>query len=475
MKKRDFLKIGALGGLGIAGGLQSCKTDSGSASASVKHPEVLELARKKHNQSFNMSGYAAPKMDTVRIAYIGLGNRGSGAIRRIVNIANVEVKAVCDIRPEQAEKAKKFLEEKGHNPEVFSGSEDSWKAAIDRDDIDLVYICTPWSLHTPMSVYAMESGKHAAVEIPAALTLDECWQLVETSERTKKHCMMLENCCYGFFELLTLNMTRQGYFGEIVHVEGAYIHDLYDSLFAKEKRYDLWRLRENQKNGNLYPTHGFGPIAQIIDLNRGDQMDYLVSMSTNDFMKGPRAQKLAKEDPDFKEYEGKTFGGNMNTSIIRTHKGKTIMLQHDITSPRAYSRIHLVSGTEGAALQYPLPGKISKGHEWLSEEEFKKLEVQFEPPIVKRIGELAKKVGGHGGMDFLMDWRLIDCLRNGLPLDQDVYDAASWSCITALSNYSVSNRSASIEVPDFTGGAWKTNAPVDITMETGGNTAIKLV
>jgi hypothetical protein len=474
MKKRDFLKLSALGGLGVASSLQSCNAPINDSSTDVAHADILALSKKKHQQIFNMSGYAAPKIDTVRIAYIGLGNRGTGALKRIVNIANVEVKAICDVRPEKIENAKKILNERGHNPEIYMDSAEAWKAAVDREDIDLVYICTPWNLHAPMAIYAMESGKHAAVEIPAAVTLEECWQLVETSERTKKHCMMLENCCYGFFELLTLNMTRQGYFGDIVHVEGAYIHDLYNSLFDKEKRHDLWRLRENQRNGNLYPTHGLGPICQILDVNRGDQMDYLVSMSTNDFMKGPRAHQLAATDADFKEYAGKPFGGNMNTSIIRTHKGRTIMLQHDITSPRAYSRIHLVSGTEGAAQQYPLPGKISKGHEWLSEDEFKKLEAQFEPPIVKRIGELAKKVGGHGGMDFLMDWRLIDCLRNGLPLDQDVYDAASWSCITALTTYSTANRSASIDVPDFTGGSWKTNAPVDITMENGGNTAIKL-
>ena len=222
-------------------------------------------------------------------------------------------------------------------PDFSSGSPDAWRKVCERDDIDLIYICTPWSLHTPMALYAMEQGKHAVTEIPAALTLADCWRLVETSERTRRHCMMLENTCYDFFELLTLNMARQGYFGEIVHVEGAYIHDILDSFFDKSKRYDLWRLRENQQSGNLYPTHGLGPVAQILDINRGDKMDYLVSVSTNDFMIAPRAHALAAEDPDFKEFAGKTFRGNMNTTTIRTQKGKTIMLQHDVSSPRPYS------------------------------------------------------------------------------------------------------------------------------------------
>jgi hypothetical protein len=272
-------------------------------------------------------------------------------------------------------------------------------------------------------------------------------------------------------------MARQGYFGEIVHAEGAYIHDLYDSIFDKEKRYDLWRLRENQKNGNLYPTHGLGPVAQVLDINRGDKMNYLVSMSGNDFMIGERAQKLAKDHPDFKEFENKTFRGNMNTTTIRTQKGKTIMLQHDVTSPRAYSRLHLVSGTKGAAQKYPMVGeenrgRISQGHEWISDGEYTALEAKYQPEIVKRIGELAKKVGGHGGMDFLMDWRLIDCLRNGLALDQDVYDAASWSVISPLTEWSVANRSASIDIPDFTNGSWETNKPVDISLTEGANTAV---
>lgn len=468
MKKRDFLKLSSLGGLGL---LNLEHTESPSVKA--------EATWASYKQKFNMSGYAAPKLDTVRIGYIGVGNRGTGAVKRIVNLENIQVKAVCDIRPENAEAAKAFLTKAGQAPEVYTGSADAWKKMCERNDIDLVYICTPWSLHAPMALYAMEQGKHVAVEIPAATTVEDCWKLVETSERTKKHCMMLENCCYDFFEMLTLNMARQGFFGEIVHAEGAYIHDIYESFFDKTKRYDHWRLRENQRNGNLYPTHGLGPVAQVLDINRGDKMDYLVSMASNDFMLETRAQKLAAEDAAFAQFKGKKFRGNMNTTTIRTAKGKTIMLQHDVTSPRVYSRLHLISGTKGSAQKYPLSGegqqgRIAQGHEWMNDEEFKKLEEKYRPEIVKRIGELAKKVGGHGGMDFLMDWRLIDCLRNGLALDQDVYDAASWSVIGPLSEWSVSHRSNSIDIPDFTGGAWKNNKPVDIALEKGGNTGVRL-
>lgn len=474
MNKREFLKVAGLSGMALTGsGVVSCT--QGATEQKVNFPGTLELAKKTHSQSFNMTGFAAPAIDTVKIAYIGLGNRGYGALRRMVNIGNTEIKVLADIDPEKIERAKTFLAGKNKTAETYSGSEDAWKEAVDRDDIDLVYVCTPWALHAPMALYAMEKGKHVAVEIPAARTLEECWQLVETSERTKKHCVMLENCCYGFFELLTLNMARQKYFGEVVHVEGAYIHDLYDSLFDQSKRFDLWRLTENQRNANLYPMHGLGPVSQILDINRGDQYDYLVSMSSNDFMLKERADKLAAENPDYKQYGGKSYRGNMNTTTIRTKNGKSIMVQHDVTSPRPYSRLHLVSGTKGVASGYPLPGKVASGHEWLTEEEFKALEKQFEPPIVKRIGELAKKVGGHGGMDFLMDWRLIDCLRNGLPMEMDVYDAAAWSSIIPLSEWSIANRSNSIDVPDFTGGSWKTNKPVDISMSAGGNTEIILV
>jgi predicted dehydrogenase len=380
---------------------------------------------------------------------------------------------LCDLRTPKAELAKKILENTSHRPDLYSGGENEWKKMCERTDIDLIYIATPWSMHTPMAVYAMEHGKHVCTEVPAAKTLEECWQLVKTSERTRKHCIILENCCYDFFELLTLNMARQGYFGEVIHCEGAYIHDLLLDNFNKEKYWNMWRLKENMRNGNLYPTHGLGPIAQALNINRGDRMDYLVSMSGNDFLMGPMAKDLAAKDEFYKPYANKHFRGNMNTTTIRTALGKTIMLQHDVSSTRPYSRIHLVSGTKGAALKYPEPGRITANHEdWLKEDEVKALTEKYQPPIVKKVGEMAKQVGGHGGMDFLMDWRTIDCLRNGLPVDMDVYDAALWSSITPLSAMSITKRSGSVSVPDFTGGAWKTNQPVDIQLQKGGNTKV---
>lgn len=456
-KRREFLKASGLAGLGLIG--------AGSAFAETNINELPGQIQKYAGraQKFNMSGYAAPKIETVRVGIVGLGMRGPGAVNRLSKIEGVEIKALCDLMPERVEKAKEQLKDTSHNPDGYSGKVYSWKEMFDRPDLDLIYIATPWEWHTPMAVYAMEAGKHAACEVPIARTLDECWQLVETSERTKKHCMQLENCCYDFFELMTLKMAREGYFGEVLHVEGAYIHDLLALNFDKNGYQGMWRLKENYRDGNLYPTHGLGPICQILNINRGDQMDYLTSVSSNDFMMKEKAEELAAQDNFFSDFATKSYRGNMNTSVVKTKNGKTIMIQHDVTSPRPYSRLHVISGTEGFAQKYPSP-KVSRGHGWLNDEEFKDLETKYTPEIVQKVGELAKQVGGHGGMDFIMDWRLIDCLRNGLPLDQDVYDAALWSSISPLSEWSVANRSNSIDVPDFTGGSWKTNKPVPITL-----------
>jgi predicted dehydrogenase len=464
--RRNFLKLTGLTGLGVVGG--------GILKGFANGNTVTQSDKIPHNQRFNMSGYAAPKLDVVRVGFIGLGNRGPTHMMNMTKIEGVEIKALCDIRPEYANRAKKNIEGFFKKADIYTGDSEAWKKLCDRKDIDLVFIATPWDLHVPMAIYAMKQGKHVCIEVPAAVTLEECWQMVETSEHTRKHCMMMENCCYDFFELLTLNMSRQGFFGEIVHGEGAYIHNLLDMNFDKTKYWEMWRLKENmRRNGNLYPTHGLGPVCQIMNINRGDKMNYLTSESGKDFMMNEKAKELAAKDDFFKHYANKTYRGNMNTTTIRTHKGRTIMIQHDVTSPNVYSRIHKIVGTKGSCLKYPLPGRISKGGEnWLSEQEVKTLGEKYQPAIVKRIGELAKEVGGHGGMDFMMDWRTIDCLRNGLPLDQDVYDAALWSSISPLSEWSVANHSNSIRVPDFTYGSWTTNQPVDILLDQGGNTKL---
>lgn len=469
--RRDFLKFTGLAGIGLVG------ANIIPAFTSVKKAKVEanlgQAPVERRTQKFNMSGYSAPRIETVRIGFIGLGGRGPGHAANMSLLEGVEIKALCDIVPEEVEKTRKMIEFAGFKPDLYSGDANAWKKMCDRDDIDLVYICTPWNLHTPMAVYAMEHGKHAAIEVPAADTLEECWQLVEASEKNRKHCMMMENCCYDFFELLTLNMARQGFFGEIVHGEGAYIHNLLNSNFNKEGYWNMWRLRENaNRQGNLYPTHGLGPVCQVMDINRGDKMDYLVSVMSKDFQMNNKAKDLAASDDFFKQFVDNKYRGNMTTTTISTNKGRTIMVQHDVTSPNVYSRIHKISGTKAAALKYPLPAKISIGDEWVTDEEMKIIEEKYTPAIIKKVGEMAKKVGGHGGMDFLEDWRLIDCLRNGLPVDQDCYDAALWSSIAPLSEKSVAGRSNSVDVPDFTGGSWKTNLPVDILLEKGGNTKV---
>jgi predicted dehydrogenase len=477
--RRNFLRTAAVAGAAACAGnaLAGCAGNG----KDVQLPEIEQSAGRKYSQRFNMSGYCADPIDRVRVGLIGLGDRGSGAVKRLIRIEGVEVVALADLRQNAVDLSQRDLAAAGLPAAMgFAGDDYAWKGLCDLENVDLVYICSPWIWHTPMALYAMEQGKHVAVEIPAARTIDDAWQLVETSERTRRHCMMLENCCYDFFEMLTRNMARQGMFGDLIHGEGAYIHNLMGYNFKKpidDRQSDgaytgMWRLRENaSRNGCLYPTHGLGPICQIMNINRGDRMEYLTSMSTNDFGMKERANELAASDEFYAEFRDRNYRGNMNTSLIRTALGRTIMIQHDVTSIRPYSRIHLVSGTLGMAVKYPSE-RIALGHSWVRDDELAILRDQHAPEIIKRVGDMARQVGGHGGMDFIMDWRLIDCLRNGLPVDQDVYDAASWSSVGPLSEWSVANRSASIEIPDFTCGKWRENKPHEINLEHGGNTGV---
>ncbi len=477
--RRSFLKTATFAGAGaMAGGLIS-GCSPGQPESNL--PVILDSVKISHKQKFNMSGYAAPALPTVRVGIIGLGDRGSEAVQRLSYIEGVEIKALCDKREAGVKGSREYLNSIGRPAaQEFFGDENIWKKLVELPDLDLIYTCTPWVMHTPISVYAMENGKHVACEVPIARTIDEAWQLVETSEKTKKHCMMLENCCYDFFELLTLNMARQGMFGDIIHGEGAYIHNLMGYNFKKPQDdmqtdgayTDMWRLKENAtRNGNLYPTHGLGPISQVMNINCGDKMDYLSSMSTLDFTMGPREKELSSQDPFYAPWKDSRFRGNTNMTMIRTTLGKTILIQHDVSSTQPYSRIHLVKGTRGMAIKYP-EQLIAIGESWADNDLMKQYSEKYTPEIVKRVGEMAKMVGGHGGMDFIMDWRLMDCLRNGLPPDQNVYDGALWSSIAPLSEWSVANRSQSIDVPDFTGGSWKSNIPHGINLETGGTTKV---
>ncbi len=480
--RRDFLKTATIAGAGAVTGslINSCSPAKPASNLN----QILDAVNKEHSQRFNMCGYAAPPIPVVRIGVIGLGDRGSEAVKRLSHIDGVEISAICDIRKAALDGTQKFLNVAGRPAaREFTGDDLAWKKLAELKDLDLIYIVTPWIWHTPMAVYSMENGKHVCCEVPIARSVEEAWQLVETSEKTRKHCMMLENCCYDFFELLTLNMARQGMFGDIIHGEGAYIHNLLEMNFRKpqdDKQVDdaytnMWRLRENAtRNGNVYPTHGLGPVCQALNINRGDKMEHLSSVSTNDFSMAAKEKELDANDPFYNEWKNSSFRGNLNTSIIRTALGKTMMIQHDTSSTQPYSRIHLIKGTKGMVVKYPLE-HIAIGEEWADEKTMKEYYEKFTPGIVIRVGEMAKLVGGHGGMDFIMDWRTIDCLRNGLPLDQNVYDGALWSSVAPLSEWSVSNKGQSIQVPDFTCGAWKTNKPHDINLSEGGTTKVLAV
>ncbi len=474
--RRDFLKISGIGTLGILAG---CTT---RREVESKLSEIKEQAERTRTQHFNMHGFAAEPMDVVRVGVTGLGNRGSGTARRFASIANVEVVALNDVRPEMVERSKQAISAT-HDPVGYSDGPEDWKRMCERDDIDLICIATPWELHAPQAIYAMEHGKHVYVELPAANTLEECWQIVEASERTQKHFVQMSSSCHYGDASFVLNMVRQGVFGEVLHAEGGYIHDLMNShIFHKTMYHDLWRLNENiDRDGNLYPQHALTPIAQMFDINYGDQFDHLVSMQTNDFMMADRARELAAEDSFWEPYVGRNYSGNMNTTLIRTANGKTVVMQHDVTTPRPGIRFHMINGTKGTYLARP--GRIGFSYRdgWIPQADYDALVEEYTPRITTVFNEMIRMAEETGRPEHsyarvnAMDWRLIDCLRNGLPVEVDVYDSAATTAITPLSEWSVANGSMPVKVPDFTGGSWQTNERgMNVNLETGGgNTRIR--
>ncbi|MDO4707682.1 MAG: Gfo/Idh/MocA family oxidoreductase [Porphyromonadaceae bacterium] len=429
-----------------------------SSSYMIKVPMPKRAAGQK-----DVLGLRHPAMPVVRVGFIGLGMRGPSAVGRFNHIEGVEVKALCDLHPDRVEKANEILR-KGGKPEAtgYSGSSDAWRKLCERDDIDLVYIATDWSTHAEMMIYAMQQGKHVACEVPGVMTLEEAWRVIDVAEQTQRHCMMLENCVYDFFELTTLNMAQQGVFGEVLSGKGAYIHNLEDFWLDYEGD---WRFKYNKEyRGDIYATHGLGPVCFALDIHRGDKMNYLVAMDVP-AVTIPKYIERMRGEP-----VGEFKNGEMTHTLIKTNRGKTIYLEHNVASYRPYDRMYQLIGTDGFANKYPKEGislrpteankKVVPDHEDLSSHGFvsdatlKDLMQRYQHPIARDIAEKAKQVGGHGGMDFIMDYRLIYCLRNGLPLDMDVYDMAEWSVIGELTRISLENNSAPVEFPDFTRGLW---------------------
>jgi hypothetical protein len=444
--RRDFLRASVAAGLAAAARPAAGAT-AAQAPSPGPPPETTLLA--------------APPLDRVRIGYVGVGRQGTVHVENLLQIEGVEIRAICDIVPEKVAAAQaKVVAAKQPPPAGYSRGERDFERMCQEQELDLVYTATPWEWHVPVLVAALRAGKHAVTEVPAAVTVDECWQLVEESEKARRHCVMMENCCYGRRELLTLVLVRRGLLGEVLHGECGYLHDLRGIKFEKESE-GLWRRAHSvARNGNLYPTHGLGPVAQCMDINRGNRFDFLVSMSGNSRgLQLYAAAHLPADDPRRKE----TYKlGDVNVTLIRTVNGQTIFLSHDTNSPRPYSRIGLLQGTRGLVQGWPdrvyIEGRGKKKDTW---EPVKSYYKEFEHPLWKS-DRVRKATRGHGGMDFLEDWRLIECLRRGLPTDQNVYDAAAWSAISGLTERSVAEGSRPMEVPDFTRGRWKTTLPLPI-------------
>lgn len=426
------------------------------------------------SEGIYMGDFAAPKIENIRAAFIGVGARGGDHLSFFANLPGTEVIAISDLYEDNVQKWKKVGEEIGKGErhlsiQTYSGDENKWRLMLQNEKPDVVFIATNWRNHAPMVIESMNQGAHAFVEVPIAVSLDEMWDIVDTSERTQKHCMMMENVNYSRDELMFLNMCRQGVVGELLHAEAAYIHELRFQMKEEERGTGSWRTHHYAtRNGNLYPTHGLGPVAQYMNIGRGeDTFNTLVSYSTPALGRQSYAAKNYVEDHKWNQLNYN--GGDMNTSIIKTHLGRTIMVQWDETSPRPYSRHNLIQGTKGTLAGFPTRVAIEGGvegvtdshHRWAQGEQLELLYEKYDHPLYKRLNQKTKD-SGHGGMDGMMMYRIVECLQNGLPLDQNVYEGCLWSAVSPLSESSVANGGLPQEFPDFTRGQWKQTNPLEI-------------
>ena len=469
MKRKDFLKLSSASALLF-----------GLKSNAVNLYDSSEYYDYKKNNSQYMGDFSAPKLDVVRVAFIGVGARGSGHAKQIAAIEGTEVVGISDLYKDLAERSSITCQEIGNgkrhkNIAIYSGNKNKWIAMLDEVKPDAVFISTNWDNHAPMAIQTMKSGAHAFVEVPMATTIEDLWDIVNTSEKTRRHCMMMENVNYGRDELMYLNMCRKGVIGDFLHAEAAYIHELRFQMKEEERGTGSWRTHHYAKSkGNLYPTHGLGPVAQYMNLARGeDNFNSLVSYSTPSLGRKLYAEKNYESGHKWNKLN--YSNGDMNTSIIKTNLGRTIMIQWDETSPRPYTRHNLIQGTKGILAGFPTRVALENGvegitkdhHTWVQGQNLKILYEKYDHPINKRLDSLIQKMGGrnhvgHGGMDFVMRYRIIECLRNGEPLDQNVYEGCFWSAVTPLSANSINSGGAPQKFPDFTRGNWNKTKPLKI-------------
>lgn len=392
--------------------------------------------------------------EKIKFAVIGVSGRGSGMALELQSVEGVEIVAVCDLYQDRVDDMiKRFDEECGFRPDGYT----DYKEMIKREDIGAVMISTTWITHSRIAVDCMKAGKHVGMEVGGAASIEECWELVRTSEETGKFCMLLENCCYDRFEMALFNMKCQGLFGEVVHTQGAYQHDLRDEIvLGRENRHGRLYNFMN-RDGEVYPTHQLGPICKLLDINRGNRMVSVVSMSSkarglNQWIKDNKG-----EDYDLYGYDFTL--GDVVTTMIKCAHGETILLTHECSLPRPYSRGYRIDGTKGMYTeddnQIYIEGR-SPQHEFERVEPYIE---EFEHPLWKEYFQKGVHEAGHGGMDFLVLSAFAEAALNDTKPPIDVYDTAAWMAVTCLSEQSIATGSHPIAFPDFTNGMWIDREP----------------
>ena len=424
--------------------------------------------------SFLPSSLFARSSNKLQVGIIGTGLRGQWMTKLLLDRSDVDIPVICDIDEKMIDMVLNVFEKQGRpKPKIYRDGPEDFRNMVSNEDLDGVYIATPWEWHHPMAMAAMENGCNVGTEVPAALTINECWDLVNTSEKSGKLCMIMENVNYRRDIMAVLNMVRKDLFGELLHCQGGYQHDLRHVKFNDgkgaygggvefgEKGFSeaRWRTQHSvDKNADLYPTHGLGPISPMLKINRGNRMLHLTSTATQSRGLHEYIVKNGGEDHPNAKINFKL--GDVVTTVIKCANGQTIMLSHDTNSPRPYSLNFRVQGTKGIWMKdnksIYIEGRSPESHRWEKDEPYLK---EYDHPLWKRFEQQAAG-SGHGGMDFFIVRAFVEALKDENYPVIDVYDAVSMSVIVPLSEKSIKSNSASIQIPDFTRGKWKDNMPI---------------